>query len=70
MLRFRRSKESKPQTVETSGRSNVKVTLWLSGEIVKKLDSYWLKCRKDDQKATKSKIVSEALEKFLKGKGF
>jgi hypothetical protein len=46
-----------------------KVTLWLPLELIRRLDSYWLKCRREDRKATKSGIASKALDRFLREEG-
>jgi len=43
-----------------------KVTFWLPVELIQKLDSYWVKQRAQNRKATKSGIIAQALERFFK----
>ena len=51
---------------KTAGRPTVKVTLWLPEEVASELDRRWLRLRAENRKATKSRLVAQALEAFFK----
>jgi len=60
----RDSPESEPEPVEEEER--VMVTIYLPPRVAKRLDAEWLDRKKEDRKAQKSHVVTEALETYFK----
>ena len=65
---FFHAEKPEPEQVKDKDaeEERVMVTVYLPPKIAKRLDTEWLDRKKEDRKAQKSHVVTEALEAFFK----
>jgi hypothetical protein len=64
---FFHAEKPEPERVkeEDEGGERVMVTIYLPPKVAKRLDMEWLDRKKEDRKAQKSHVVTEALEAYF-----
>jgi hypothetical protein len=65
---FFRGDKPEPERAKEAeeGEERVMVTVYLPPRVAKRLDTEWLDRKKEDRKAQKSHVVTEALEVYFK----